>query len=478
MRLPLPIHGTSLKTPHHRRRAIARTALILSVVVIIAAALIVGGAIAAANAKGKASQSMTTVSAQSSSSSASPAIQTTDYSSFTLIPGFGNGTTQFEGNDEHVYNYTWAGEIASFDMALNASVIVPPTLYEGLLLVDLSGSPTSGGVAAINMENGTLAWVTTFPNMVMTQPLTYEGLVIVGLGNNVFQNTPVSIRGSAPNYLAAMNASTGNVVWTFATEGEDMPTPLIYEGLIVGANGNGMVYALNALTGGEVWNTSLVQGSYVSMSSMAISGDSIFFGAANPYDFYSVNLASGQVSWSTPTNASGGLDDASPAVWGNVVVTGYTVSTAGGLLQPVLIGMNTTNGDVLWQLDENPGAAPPAIQVPPITIWNGVAYSDPTESGTLYAVNVTSGALLWTFNTGSDTSNANVYEGYLSVVNNAGTVFVLNPTTGALLKETNVGVGLGPGNLIFAGDNVIIASTTGNGQIVSMPLSDVYPSGS
>jgi outer membrane protein assembly factor BamB len=129
----------------------------------------------------------------------------------------------------------------------------------------------------------------------------------------------------------------------------------------------------------------------------------------------------------------------------------------------------------LWQIDEKAGPFPPAIQVPPVTVWKGIVYSDPTESDTLYAVNASTGTILWTYNTGGDNSNANIYSGNLWMVNSAGTLLVLNPTSGTLINETNVGGGLGPGNLIFAGQNVIICEQ--KGQVISIPVSNVLSTG-
>ena len=431
--------------------------------------------------------------------------ETSGYYVFQPIANFGNGAWQFEENNQHVYNYSFDGSIASFNMTLNGDIIAPSTLYEGLLLVDLSystdgagecsymvsqsaNSPSAsamyGEVAAINVQTGEMVWKTIFPNLVMTQPLTYENLVIVGLGNNEARTNTVggngtnyvyTVRGNGTNYVAALNFSTGKTVWTFPTLGEDMPTPVIYNGLVIEANGNGIVYALDALTGQEVWNTSLPAGSIVSMSSAAIVGDSIYFGANNPYTFSCVNLTDGEIAWSTPIKAYGGLDDCSPVIWNDLVISGYTVETSEGLLQPVLFAMNAASGQVVWQVDENPGPEPEPIEieVPPVSVWNGVVYSDPTESGVLYAVNASSGQLLWQFTTGEDNSNVNVYDGYLWLVNSNGTLFVLDPTTGLLLNEVNVGAGLGAGNLIFVGESVIICGT--NGEVISMPASSIYP---
>jgi outer membrane protein assembly factor BamB len=246
---------------------------------------------------------------------------------------------------------------------------------------------------------------------------------------------------------------------------------VIYNGLVVFANGNGVVYALNASSGQEVWNTSLGTGAFVSMSSPALVGDSIYFGQNDPYTFDCVNLTSGQISWTIPIPATGGLDDCSPVVWNGIVITGFTATLTNGLLEPVLIGMNATNGQLLWQVDENAGPQPSGGEwFTPVTVWNGVVYSDSPENGTLYAVNASSGVQLWTFSTGPATCSVNVFDGHLWIVNSKGTLFILDSDTGTLLNSTNVGVPVLDGNLVFVGQNVIIWGM--NGQVVSIPASD------
>ena len=255
--------------------------------------------------------------------------QTTDYSAFQPTTNLGNGTWQFEENNLHVYDYTWSGTVASFNTTVNGGIIVTPTFCEGLLLVDVSNMTThAGGVTAIDISTGQTVWVTTVPNLMMTQPITYEGLVIIGLGTGQFQpNTNNTVRGAGTNYVAALNLTNGETVWTFPTLGEDMPTPVIYNGLVVFPNGNAAVYALNATTGMEAWNVALPSGSFASMSSPAISGDSIYFGTcltvSNQYAMECVNLMDHEISWSTPVSSYAGLDDASPVFWNGVVISGY-----------------------------------------------------------------------------------------------------------------------------------------------------------
>jgi len=405
--------------------------------------------------------------------------QTIDYSVFQPIADFGNGTWQFEENNQHVYGYTSNETVATFNATVSGTVIVPPTLCDGLLLVDVSETANmTGGVDAIDMQNGQTVWTTTVPNMMMSQPLTYNGLVIVGLGTGQFRNdtAPQTVRGAGTNYVAALNFSTGETVWTFATLGEDMPTPVIYNDMVIFPNGNGVVYALNASTGQEIWNAALPWGAVVSMSSPALVGDSMYFGVnlvnGISYSFDCLNLTDGQISWSTQTTGMGGLDDCSPVVWNGVVISGYTAATSDGLLQPVLLGMNATNGQILWQVDEGSGPMPAGGEwFTPVTVWNCIVYSDSPENGTLYAVDALTGGQLWTFSTGKDTCNANIFNGNLWMVNSKGTLFVLDPTTGALLNSTYVGLGLIDGNLLFVGQDVII---WGNGQVICTPVSQIY----
>jgi outer membrane protein assembly factor BamB len=90
-----------------------------------------------------------------------------------------------------------------------------------------------------------------------------------------------------------------------------MPTPVYYDGMIIEANGNGELFALNATTGKLVWEDYI--GSYDSMSSPVLVNNVIYFGSANPYIFWAIDVKSGKVLWyynfSSCEQNLGGLDD-------------------------------------------------------------------------------------------------------------------------------------------------------------------------
>ncbi len=134
----------------------------------------------------------------------------------------------------------------------------------------------------------------------------------------------------------------------------------------------------------------------------------------NPYEnvLSPANVGGLQLDWSYRT---GGAISSSPVVANGAV---YVASTDGNLY-----ALNATTGALLWSF---PGGGSPAVA-------NGVAY---VSSGNLYALNANTGALLWTFPgpVGSPTvANSVVYLGcgfYVCAVNAA---------TGALLWQyTNI----------------------------------------
>ncbi len=371
-------------------------------------------------------------------------------------------TSQFEGNDAHVYLY--AGKISNFVYKTDEAIIVNPTYYNGIILVDLSSMENcTGGLLAINADNGHELWCKYFPNQVMTQPIVHNNLVFVGLGNNKFQS--LNIRGTGVNYIAALNITNGNIVWKFATLGEDMPTPVYYNGLIIEPTGGDVVYGLNASTGSKVWSTDIP--SYVSMSSPAILNGIIYFGGASPYMFYALNATNGNIVWEVPVSATGGLDDDSPVIFGNSVVTGYTVTMLNGTFQMFDISFNITNGNINWITSLGYGNQPsmPPIEDPPETIFKNMILDEPTASNYLYAINPFNGSIIWKFYTGLDDSNPNVYMGMIFTVNYTGELFILTHS-GKLVKKINTGIPLGPGNIMFIGKHMILYGM--NGEIKSM----------
>ena len=435
------------------------------------------------------------------------------------------GVSQFEGTPQHIYNVDYT--FPPLNTTVSGSIVVDPTVYHGMLIVDLSSmnhSLASGYVAAIDLETGGVVWKDMLPNQFMTQPIVANGLVIIGVGNNElnFSNPNATnsllhvVRGTGINYIAAINPANGKLVWRFNTTGADMPTPLYYKGRVIEATGGGYAYALNSSNGDVIWATSLfvmpysmihtqfnasanpnVPGFFDSMSSPVLLDGIVYFGVSDPGVFYAINATTGKIIWDTRfPGAVGGTGGTSAAIYApaNIIVTGYagprsykssaavqpsnSFSVAASqnkavqpdkFISPVIVGLNMDNGNIIWSYTEIPRAQPlsPPIEIDPITIWNATAFSDSPSAGILYAFNVSTGAVLWSFRTGIDASNPNVFGGYLFLDSSNGTVFTLH-LNGTLVSEHNLGVPMGPGEPVVVGDKLLLYGT--NGMIKTVPL--------
>lgn len=385
--------------------------------------------------------------------------------------GYWRNTIMFEGNPQH--NYVISTRTGYFIVNVTWGIVVPPAIYGDLLLVTTSGlfnfSTSSfpfnnGSVYAINVTNGAIVWYRVFPNQIMTQPIIFNGIMIIGLGNSVLTPT---YRGTGVNYLAAVNVTNGEVLWNYTTLGEDMPTPVYYRGLVIEADGSDEVFALNATTGKLTWIDEL--GSYDSMSSLLLVNGIVYFGTSTT--FWSINATTGNVIWSdylygTYQNMAG-LDDSSPAYYKGIIATSFTLHNSNNTMNVMLAAFNASNGHILWILNEGLSKITPNLEAPPVIIYNGLVIHD-SPVGVLYVVNATNGKVLWTFKTGLTLSNAVVvFNKFIIIQNRTGELFILT-LNGSLIKEIYTPIVPGAGNLLATGNSLILVGV--NGIIESLPL--------
>ncbi len=60
--------------------------------------------------------------------------------------------------------------------------------------------------------------------------------------------------GSYDGYVYALNAATGDKLWSFLTGGEVFSSPAVADGVVFVGSNDQNVYALNAATGAELWS--------------------------------------------------------------------------------------------------------------------------------------------------------------------------------------------------------------------------------
>lgn len=254
-------------------------------------------------------------------------------------------------------------------------------------------------------------WRTVLPGPVHSPAAISGGTVYVGCDDG---------------RLYALDFRTGEERWVYAPENgaRIRSGPALSVGLVVAAAADGVVYAVDAASGTEKWR--LRAGLSVT-SSIAISGDRVIV-AAYEGRVCSVSLSSGAVQWDyvipgdfvsgSPvvgggmvfvsglgTGQGGGavyaLDEVTGALRWKTPLPGWlgnTMALSGDRLAVAASGFKTGG---LYLLDANDGAILWGPVRGPNNYWSAPAASADTvyagNTGWLYAVDIQTGSLKWTW---------------------------------------------------------------------------------
>src|ERR1039458_1179537 len=219
--------------------------------------------------------------------------------------------------------------------------------------------------------------------------------------------------GSDDGYLYALNASTGQQIWTAANTGAPIQSsPAVANGVVYVGSLDNNLYAFNASTGQQLW--SAPTGGPIN-SSPAVANGVVYVGSQDN-NLYAFNAATGQRLW---TAATGGSIASSPAVANGVVYVGSWDNN--------LYAFNAATGQLLWS-----AATREVIQSSP-AVANGVVYVGSNDNN-LYAFNAATSQLLWSAATGQvDQSSPAVANGVVYVGSWDFNLYAFNAATGQLL---------------------------------------------
>jgi len=277
--------------------------------------------------------------------------------------------------------------------------------YPGQMYSDGGGAPAVGnglvyvctapGMTAVNADTGSLAWVNSsacvttpaYANGVLyfnsVPPGSYSELdaldahtgallwrhASVGSVNEPAVADGVVYAGSTDHNVYALDARTGDILWTYTAGDWVAATPIVANGIVYVNSGDGFplyaLYALNANTGALIWKRQASNPIYATAAANGVvyfgylSAEGAFFGAADG--------ATGTLQWQHV------FTDAEFAV--AAVANGVLYVSAGYNLY----AMNPNGGGILatyttpsWDLYS------PAVE-------NGMVYVIPNYGDTLYA---------------------------------------------------------------------------------------------
>ncbi len=218
----------------------------------------------------------------------------------------------------------------------------PKVAYDLAYVGTFNESGGAGGVAALWISNGSVAWRHETASVDFSSPAVVGGSLYIGLMGRY--NTTSQITWEPPYGVLALDAATGDTQWFFPTNASVAASPLVRGGSLFVPAKNGYLYALDRASGNLSWSRYVRAG----VSSPALVGDSLVLGGGSFGEagvLTAVDAASGAVRWSFATD---GPVQASPTVAGGTV---YVASnTASGTIYAV----DATTGALVWSRTPSP----------------------------------------------------------------------------------------------------------------------------
>ena len=388
------------------------------------------------------------------------------------------------GSDVLVAGQDLGRQFFSHDLAPNDANLLwkfplggPPGLYSTIVVsgVVFQGSLGSGDVYAINETTGAQIWHVNVNNT--QESLTYNNGLIITQGGSLPYDTQFRSFG---DLWLALNASTGETVWTYKIPVAEWVTPNIgsygQPPIIV----NGKVYipvfngtmALDATTGAVVDRWGLVNTCFYG----AYSNGDVFTITLNQTDglFYAVraNLATHEIVWVSHDSSTAplGHNDVGAGLFsalclsGDLFVNEYNFSS--GEAPNRIFRINSQDGALAWEFK---------IVGYPIGVtaaYNNlyVATSSVSSAGNVYAVDKAEGTTpIWVFKAGPVVTPVVAADQKVFFGSEDSYIYALDALTGQLIWKYRTG---GPivGAPVIANNNLFVASRDGYLYAFGAPL--------
>jgi outer membrane protein assembly factor BamB len=286
-----------------------------------------------------------------------------------------NGTTVFSYfAEDQTVAWTFPDEANA-----NQQFFAAPSVEEGRVIFGdygVAGGFFSPGVtvsvyAVEDVEDGGTApqeWAQSadFNDKIVAPPLQ--------VGDRVFV-------GTADNYVLAMDATDGRVLWNFETGHSIWGQPAFRDGVLFATSMDRTIYALEAETGDELWRTSFAG----AIAAGPVLNDDLVYVADFDSQIHALDIQTGDEQWAAP---------ASNWIWGAPAYADGVVYYAD--IDGNVFAVDALSGEALWQ-----NKAPGAVQTSPVVAEDKVYVASEGESsevpaGALRAFAVEDGRELWT----------------------------------------------------------------------------------
>lgn len=252
---------------------------------------------------------------------------------------------------------------------------------------------------------------------------------IAGPANAAYDGGIVFVLSStsgSPGLLQAFDAASGALKWSVLLTGQYSfsSAPTAANGLVFtgGAGVGGTLYAVNAANGAIAWTQPVANGD---SSTPAVTVDGVY--VTYPCETYDFRPETGALLWNNYTGCSGG-GGATPVVANSVIYAPNGFGSYDGM---------TFNAETGTLLGSYAADNPPAIG-PQIGYF--------LQSGTLRGITLANSTILWSFaGDGTLVTSPIGVNQYVIIGSSSGTLYALDGTTGAQVWTVNLGAALPAG---------------------------------
>jgi outer membrane protein assembly factor BamB len=257
--------------------------------------------------------------------------------------------------------------------------------------------------------------------------------------------------GSGDTNVYALDAASGQLKWKFKTGDVVHASPAIAGGKLYVGSWDSNFYALDAATGKEIWRFKTGEDHEIHnqvgiQSSAAVAEGTVYFGCRDS-NFYAVDAATGKERWRF--NNKGSWVIGSPAVANGKVYFGTSDTALFYALDAKSGAQVFSLGFHGWPLFSSPALAGDRVYIG-------------SHEGKLFAIDLKTQKLAWTFATDGSKKNGPTYTKPDGTANYelAFTDFFYDDMVSGVQKLMTVGAVLS--SPVIAGDTVYFGSTDGN----------------
>ena len=318
-------------------------------------------------------------------------------------------------NGQHI----WNGSIGK-----SVSLSESPAVADGKVYVGSSNALTRDGkIHCLDATTGAPIWNYTTYDSVYCSPAVANGVVFVG---------------SYDGFCYALNASTGDYVWSYPVGRVLDSCPAIYDDRVFipghTPEGNGVLYCLNATNGSYIWSWS--DGFFIA-SSPAVAYGMVFIGT--DINFYALDIETGELEWIPTYRIAEAFSSAAFYPAERIV---YMRSS--WQYDNKLYAYDIVDGSFLWEYFLGPVPTPGYRSWSSPTVAGGKVFigsCDGTGGGMLYAINASTGSLIWRYQTDSNIhSSPAVADGTVFVGSDDGKVYAFAQRVHNIAIYSNLGL--------------------------------------